>query len=46
MATRAERKVFDDALSEAKCKTQAEAHEAVAAAVAASKLVSDQGYMV
>ena len=42
VATRSERKVFDDYLIVAKCKSQAEAHEAVAAAVAASKLVSDQ----
>ena len=42
MATRAARKLFDDSLSAAKCKSQAEAHEYVAAAVAASKLVSGQ----
>ena len=41
VATRAARKVFYDALSAAKCKSQAEAHEAVAAAVAESKIVAD-----
>ena len=43
VATTPERKVFDDYLSAAKCKAQAESHEAIAAAVAASKLVADQG---
>ena len=46
MATRATRKVFDDYLCAAKCKAQSEAHEAVASVVAASKLVSDQVYMI
>ena len=46
MATRAARKIFNDALSEAKCKTQAESHEAVAAAFVASKLVADEGFMI
>ena len=46
MATRAARKLFDDALSAAKCKDQAEAYEAVASAAAASKLVADQGFMI
>ena len=45
METRAVRKVFDDALIAAKCKSQAEAHDAVAAVVAAPKLVADQSYM-
>ena len=42
VATRSAIKLFDDTLSAAKCKSQAEAHESVAAAVAASKLVSGQ----
>ena len=46
MATRASRKVFDYSLSAANCKAQAEAHEAIAAVVAASRLVADQGYMI
>ena len=33
-------------MSAAKCKSQAEAHEVVAAAVAASKLVADMGSMI
>ena len=37
MATREPREVFDDALSAAKCKSQAEYHKSVAAAFAASK---------
>ena len=40
------RKIFDDDLSAAKCKSQAESHEAVATAVSESRLVSDQGYMI
>ena len=44
--TRSARKVFDDALRAAKCKAQAESHETVAAAVASSKLVADQGSMI
>ena len=46
MATRAARKVSNDALSAAKCKAQDEYHEAVAAAVAASRLVADKGFMI
>ena len=46
MATRTARKVFDYSLSGSKCKSQVEAHEVVAAAVAASKLVADQGSMI
>ena len=46
VAARAEIKVLDNDLSAAKCKAQAEAHEDVAAEVAASKLVSDQGSMI
>ena len=46
MTTRAARKAFNDSLSAAKCKTQDEPHEAVAAAVAASKLVADKGYII
>ena len=46
VATRAARKGFDDDLSADKCKAQAEAHEAVAATVAASKLVADKSSMI
>ena len=46
VATRSARKLFDDDLSAAKCKDQAEGHEAVSAAVAASKLVVNQGSMI
>ena len=46
VATRSAIKLFDDTLSSAKCKVQAESHEAVAAAVVASKLVADQGSMI
>ena len=46
VTTRAARKAFNDYLSAAKCKTQDESHEAVAAAVVASKLVADQGSMI
>ena len=46
VATRAARKVINDALSEAKWKAQDESHEAIAAEVAASELVSDQGFMI
>ena len=46
VATRATRKVFDDALIESKCKAKSEAHEAVADAVAASESVANQGYMI
>ena len=46
MATRTERKVFDDALSAAKCKAQADAHEAVASAVASSTLFADKSSMI
>ena len=46
VATRSAIKLFDDALSAAKCKDQDEAHDSVAAAVAASKLVSDQGSII
>ena len=46
MATRAARKLFDDSLSAAKCKSQAEAHAAVSAEVAVSKVVADQGSMI
>ena len=46
VATSPARKVFDDALSSAKCKAKAESHETVAAVVDASKLVADQGSMI
>ena len=46
VATRAAIKVFDDALRAAKCKSQAESHNSVAAAVSVSKLVADQGYII
>ena len=46
MSTREPREVFDDALSAAKCKSQAEYHKSVAAAFAASKLVADQVYLI
>ena len=46
VATRSAIKLFDDTLSAAKCKSQAEAHESVAAAVAASKLVADKGSII
>ena len=41
VATRSARKVFDDAFGAAKCKSQAESHEAVDATVEASKLVAE-----
>ena len=41
MAISPEKEVLDDALIEDKSKAQDEAHEAVSAAVAASKLVPD-----
>ena len=46
VATRAEIKLFNDAFIASKCKAQAEAREAVLPAVAASKLVSDEGSMI
>ena len=46
VATREARKVFDDTLSVAKCKAQAEVHDSVATAGSASKSVADQGYML
>ena len=45
VARREARKAFDDALSEAKCKDQDEAHAAFDTAVTASELVADQGSM-
>ena len=46
ISTRAARKVFDDVFSAAKYRAQSEDHDAVAAAVAESKLVANQGSMI
>ena len=46
MATRVTKKVFDDALSETKCKAQFEVNEAIATSGEASKLVADKGSMI
>ena len=46
VATRAARKSFDDAFNVANCKAQAEAHEYISDAVAASKSFSDKDSMI
>ena len=46
VTTRAAIKLFDDTLSVDNCNSQAESREVSAAAVAASKLVSDRGSII